>query len=754
MPSRIQHVLPRAVRRGSASHTHLVDCSESPSRLCLLTRRSDASPHRLYGDAPTPDCTSIAAGAGRLNPCAGPIVAAWMFLVAVCLIPSRSSATSDSRGVAGRARSILNQRCFQCHGLNGVARKNVFVLDRSRLVASKTVVPGDPNSLLLKMVETGAMPLGGPELSDDEKETLRAWVLGGAPDWEPDSRAQRSFISESAILTEIRGDLGAASDRTRPYLRYFSLANLYNAGVSDDELASYRGALSKLINSLSWHPEVTPPAAIDPTQTVYRIDLRDYNWTLETWDLLLASYPYGVRTSDGETIASFSGSRLPYLRADWFVANACLPPLYHDILGLPSTVQGLERMLAIDAVRDLSEEKNVARAGLRSSGVSQNNRVLERHVSQHGAYWKSFDFKSNIGEQNIFRDPLRFNAAGNEIIFSLPNGLQAYFLANAAGVRLNDAPITIVADRNNPDDPVIHNGRSCMSCHFSGMQSFKDEIRPVLVGMTTDQFDRDRALVIYPSQEVLDRLVEKDQSRFQAALGKTGSPLPTSANEEPVNALSRKFNAELPVSEAAAEAGLETPEFLARLSSSSRLMSQGFGQLTVSRGAIKRDVWERQFGDLVRELRLGDHMPGRLVGARTSPVNIDQFRPTTRNPTQAARLAQSSSDAVEVLRQARTIFITSRTIHFNPDDLANQLLKKPDFLRMGLTITKDPRAADLTIQVDRLVFTTEFPYLVVDTRTKTVVASGQVNSLFGTVPAKVAVSFMSQIRAARSVTSQ
>ncbi|HWN98903.1 MAG TPA: hypothetical protein VNS63_06485 [Blastocatellia bacterium] len=682
------------------------------------------------------------------------ILTTWLLIVAGALTPRPAS--GNDHDLALRARAVLSQRCFACHGLNGVARKNVFVLDRDRLVSAKALAPGDVNSLLLRMVESGAMPLGGPELAEDEKATLRAWVIAGAPRFEEDQSRTRSFLSESALLAQIRADLAVAPDRTRPYLRYFSLANLYNAGVSEAELESYRSAVSKLINSLSMHPEITPPAAIDSARTMFRIDLRDYNWKLATWNVLAAAYPYGIRTSDGDSIAHINGSPIPYLRADWFIAEASVAPLYYDVLELPRTVQELEARLGVDVARDLAEEKNVARAGIRSSGVSQNNRVLERHVSQHGAYWKSFDFRSNLDDQNIFRDPLRFSPAGSEIIFNLPNGLQAYFLADARGNRLDDAPINIVADRNNPDDPIIHNGRSCMSCHFAGMQSFKDDVRPVVSGLSADRFDRSRALQLYPPQETLDSLIDKDRRRFERALEKTGARLPVSALAEQISALSRKYNSEVSVAEAASEAGLETPEFLTRLSASTRLTSIGFGQLAVSGGGIKREAWEKQFGELVRELRLGDHLPGRTfassrqgLSAQASSASARQLRVAADNFAPASGRASIPSGSTESLRLAHAVFIMSRSGYFNSQDLANELLKNTEFSQMGLIITKDRTAADLVIEVDRLVFTTHFPYVVVDPRNNAIVASGEVNSLFGTAAAKISRMVIKQIKQAR-----
>ena len=441
-----------------------------------------------------------------------------LFCVAmtVCAITSSFDGSADDGppAIAIRAREVLNRRCFACHGANGVARKNVFVLDRDRLLASRTVVPGDPSSLLLALVETGAMPMGGPSLDSSEKDALRDWIVSGAPNWDHAADSKRTFLTEPALLALIRDDLLRSRERNRSFLRYFSLAHLHNAGVAEAELDVYRSALSKLVNSLSWHREVTPLASIDARRTVFRVDLRDYNWTAATWNLLFAAYPYGIRGSDSRAIDQLSGAPLPYIRADWFVATASVPPLYHDILGLPKTARELEQQLGIDVARDLEEEKNVARAGLRSSGVSSNNRVLERHTSPHGAYWKSFDFRSNLDDQNIFKDPLRLNPAGGEIIFNLPNGLQAYFLVDAFGRRIDEAPIAIVSDRNNADDPVIRNGRSCMSCHYAGVQPFKDDVRPVVRGLSFASFDREKALAVYPTQETLDGLTSKGPPSF------------------------------------------------------------------------------------------------------------------------------------------------------------------------------------------------------------------------------------------------
>ena len=78
-------------------------------------------------------------------------------------------------------------------------------------------------------------------------------------------------------------DLSKLPEFDRRFARYVTFTHLHNAGSSQDELETYRQALSKLVNSLSWEPRVTPPAAVDPDRTIYRIDLRHYKWSTRTW---------------------------------------------------------------------------------------------------------------------------------------------------------------------------------------------------------------------------------------------------------------------------------------------------------------------------------------------------------------------------------------------------------------------------------------------------------------------------------------
>ena len=302
------------------------------------------------------------------------------------------------------ATAAMVRKCANEGGFN-------FVLDRQQLVKRKKIVPGMPlSSRLLKRVVSSDSPMP-PE---DEKKRpgpedvalLRQWIEAGAPDWQLAAVARR-FISPTTLVRAIRTDLETVRERDRRFIRYFTLTHLANAGASADELQSYRHGLSKLVNSLSWGPRVVVPAVVDATGTILRIDMRDFQWNEKVWEAIVAVNPYGVRVpgQDARELAEWTGTPMPHIRADWFVAAASRPPLYHDVLQLPRTDAELEKLLRVDVAENIRQGR-VARAGFNGSGVSRNNRLIERHESGAVVYWKSYDFASGKGRRNLFAHPL------------------------------------------------------------------------------------------------------------------------------------------------------------------------------------------------------------------------------------------------------------------------------------------------------------------------------------------------------------
>ena len=535
---------------------------------------------------------------------------------ATCVLNGFAGGLAAERSdVAQKAKAILSQKCYSCHGEAGSADGGInFMLDRERLVKRKKLVPGkSDDSLIFRQVKAGTMPKGDEPLTAGELDTLKAWIDGGAPDFNAQAKT-RTFISPDDVLALIRDDLRKLEKddpEKLPYFRYFTIAHLYNSGLSDDELRSYRVALSKMINSLSWKKRIVVPQPIDPAQTVLRICLSDYRWSLKTWESLLAEYPYGVKSSLSAVQFCYTATqtKVPCVRADWFVAKVALPPLYHEILELPESAEKLEQLLRIDTTHNIASG-DATRLAFNGSGVSTHNRLIERHECDltGGAYWKSYDFSGVNGSRNLFSHPLGpggengFEHDGGELIFNLPNGLQAYLLVDGRGRRIDKGPIEVVSDPRRPDRLVV-NGLSCMSCHAEGVKRKKDEVRDAILAnpqaFTAAEVSQVKKL--YKPSETLEKLFDEDANRFATAVARTGGK---TTGDEPIVMLAMRFEEELDVDTAAAEAGVTTQQFKTSLGKSANLSRQ-LPTLMVAGGTVKRDLFVAMFPTLVRELRLG-----------------------------------------------------------------------------------------------------------------------------------------------------
>ena len=556
-------------------------------------------------------------------------------LICLLILIVCSKNVSAQQQIAQDAHAIFEQSCFICHGPNG-SYKETLLIERNTLINNGTVIPGNPDAseLYKRLVTTETakrMPLNQPQLPAQAINTIRNWILADAPDWAATSTTNGNFISRSEILNTIETHLMSLAPFDRAFARYFTMTHLYNAGETPGILQEHRKALYKLVNSLSWGVTVTNPQPIDPQETIFYIDLRHYEWDRnDGWTKIETEYPYHIafdaptQTALKEQLTRLQRemkSDIPSVHVDWFVAQASLPPLYHDLLSLPLTDRELETRLEVDVAQNLLNAPGVRvwRGGTNNSGVSNNNRVLERHTSRYGAYWKSYDFAGSVGTQNIFTHPLSFTHDGGEVIFNLPNGLQGYYLANASGFRLDDAPINIVS---NPaaSDPTVRNGLSCLGCHTEGMKTFEDQVRSVIESNATPAYDKAQALRLYVEQSEMDARLSEDMDRYRVALTKTGGAV---GDIEPISRFHEVFQGPVDAAYAAAVVGLETEAFLKKIRENIGLQNIGLLVLDSENGSMKRDAWTSSFRDILFALdfpKLVDKSPvvpepDRLPGA-------------------------------------------------------------------------------------------------------------------------------------------
>ena len=300
------------------------------------------------------------------------------------------------------------------------------------------------------------------------------------------------------------------------------------------------------------------------------------------------------------------------------------------MLQLPSSLTELEKLLRVDVAADIQQDR-VTRVGFNGSGISRFNRILERHDSAQGMYWRTYDFdeppanlidRVNGGllpdRRNIFAFPLGpsglaerpFQHAGGEAIFALPNGLHAYYIMNAVNARLDKAPIAIVSDPKRPDR-AVEAGVSCMSCHVSGILPKADQVRDHLA-KNPKAFKRDEADIItalYPGKEAALKLMEADAKKYAAAVAKTGAKV---SKFEAVSTITQKYEADVDLPAGASEVGLTAAEFRGRISQSA-VLTKHIGALRAG-GTVTRQIWVQAFGDIARELQLGGLYQANLNG--------------------------------------------------------------------------------------------------------------------------------------------
>lgn len=497
---------------------------------------------------------------------------------------------------------ILKSKCAKCHDdLGELAASGVADLLELQSLYEFYLDPSDEelvNDLVLG--EDARMPKpnfdgtewNGP-LSQVERDTLKKWLFRGGPSeayLKSIQSVQREFISSQAVAEQMARDLQRLSGVELSNARYLTLTNLHNnPEVSESDLQTYRAAIVKTLNSLSSAPDVlgldTSDAihrlqSIDEHRTIFRFDLRHIGWDARAWDLVAKHYPFALLDHDNSigAVDKRTSSRLPSLRADWFVFATLQPPLYHRLVGIPDTLAELEESLGIDRFAEI-RRGNVARSGMAESKVSEYNRLLERIPFRGGAYHLSYDNGSNDGDSSFVGFPLgprglglapqfEFSHDGGEAIYNLPNGYQAYMLVDTTGKRLDVAPSAIVQDGSMPRDAII-NGISCLSCHFQGMKPERFSPRlaqlDVVRSAASENFvrfdSRDRKLIeeLYSDHNVFERLIEEDRARFLEALKASG--IPQRGATEPARELFNRFKDDLNTAGLASEFGLSESDF-------------------------------------------------------------------------------------------------------------------------------------------------------------------------------------------------
>jgi mono/diheme cytochrome c family protein len=504
--------------------------------------------------------------------------------------PTPAPTRGDPAALAkAAAENVLAANCGQCHGPALTAEQAKagmnYINDIDQLVATGKIVPLDSaGSRVIQRMQKGEMPpisSGLPRVTDADIQTVAQYidnpVFWPAQAQPGDCEGKDQLTDFDTLYQTANLDIRRADSKDRPFYRYISLSNRFTAGVcADGGLDKDRQGLTKMLNMLSVNAVIRKPVALDKDQTIYRIDLRDLDWDRaisvngqnfnDVWEAIAANNPYAVKFvgDDADDLEQDAVTDFPIMMADQMMDVAVIGNLYYSIINVDVNqplANFISNDLGIDLQANLDEEDQL-RAGTTKSRISRQDRLVERDDIEvrGGVLWQSFDFEANDANDSIFQDPFGFSPGGTEAIFTLPNGMLGFIIADANDQIVEDSDILL--DTNQDNFRAI-TSVSCSNCHSAGFIPVVDEVAPVAlanardIGLNRDEVEQLQQIYVSP-QQFAEQVQEDSKGFFQGALQRADVP---TTGGDPMSSIFLRFDADVKLQDAAGDLGL-TPDDL------------------------------------------------------------------------------------------------------------------------------------------------------------------------------------------------
>ena len=411
-------------------------------------------------------------------------------------------------------------------------------------------------------------------------------------------------VMESEVLGWINADKSKLAPGDAPYIKYASLHRIQNTGATPDDMNLARVGLSKILNSTSiGGPKIVNPVAIDPYSLVYRFDMRDY-WgyasggapnpqrALDIWARVIKGNfnaddqtagpntfankdtPANSMAKDTPTFPNIAGFYPDYVDGAQLGYTLSRPDVYADVMQLGTISPPLEVSLGVK--EDKVDDWKFVTV---DDAITINKRMLLRQDTPYGYFWKGVDpfaqspfifYDRPIPEMDSFSlvkttpifgadgsyrmdNGIETDANGNlvggvqaqasEMIYSLPNGLQGYFIGGGLNqIRVDAFPFIVIDPRRGGVDmnSAVNGLRfgpgsdlrlltpaSCMSCHMDGMNRAVDDMDTYLNANPT-KFDAAtvaRVRQLYFGMDGVRKQVEIDRDHYMKALRQILDPM-------------------------------------------------------------------------------------------------------------------------------------------------------------------------------------------------------------------------------------
>jgi hypothetical protein len=491
--------------------------------------------------------------------------------------------------LAERVEALIEQHCVSCHQEPGPDGNVPAIMQLASLLAAGWVIPGssEDSPLLLGFQDGHAQLTRGPTRGE---LALVELFLDQISLSDAVCRRHDALYTDAALALMAR-DVATLPAGDRPFVRYLSVAYVNNATgceVAIDE----RQAMFAAVNGVSTAEAIVAPVPIDASELIYRLDLRSYGWDRaihvdgdagsdlpegivegdgvdfpDAWSAIVsAAGPFAVEYTgpEADVLRLETQSAVPLLPVNAFVHSVGAADLYYALLGVGRDLEAERLELGVDLFSDV-QESSLKWASFESWGPDGSPRevTLSRAPQSRPerAYWMAAEQHTNDAE-TIYDTFFESESAGSQIIFHLPNGLQAYAI-DVDGQRANQAPIHRECGGCAEREPL--GPAACPACHGEGLLPIDNQVRaafdarPSLLlswGIT----DLAEAQERYPTTAELDALRQADDAVHLDARARAGLIL---GRLDPVSGVYYEFERKpIDADRAAAELGVSVESLL------------------------------------------------------------------------------------------------------------------------------------------------------------------------------------------------
>lgn len=441
-------------------------------------------------------------------------------------------------------------------------------------------------------------------------------------------------------------------------------------------------ALPFVLNSLANYQAegfIERPKRVPGSDTLWYINIQDFGWSEADVDAVFRLQPYMLTP-----LVSGKNPNILF-RADWFIVNATDvtkqvdrglkakdAPYYILQYGL-----GHEPKDKFDFLRawQVDEEKagkfrletgTVVDKG--DSGVSQHTRQLARIRTVLGYFWHTKDVKSHdvdpdkVLSRDYVEDLFANQSDAGEYIATNRRGLQTYLLTAGNNDKFKEVPFgdpSIVIDRQDPHDPRVRTGKSCIVCHALGVIPYTSVVSDLFKAggdVLSAYKDVQRELKAFYTRYKGGEEVEQDNAIFEAAVKECNGLDPLSNMKGYLAVYEWYWTEKVTPAQAAVECGLTLPDLKGAL----RAATTGRLVFLYKDKPMPREIWDSvNYGGYVQTVLLAkviDAAKTQWAGKAAKPAREPQpEKPVEQRPARPDPAPERAPDEVVTSNERTTV---------------------------------------------------------------------------------------------------